>query len=102
MSILSLTIISVLLIVLCVSIYFNVRFGIMILKVQDAIEDSLDMLDERYASISKILEIPLFYDSTEIRSVLNDVEATREIILEVARLLASIDESAVEQKQIEN
>tara|TARA_A100000164_G_C21833007_1_gene736277 strand:+ start:882 stop:1127 length:246 start_codon:yes stop_codon:yes gene_type:complete len=74
----------------------------MILKVQDAIEDSLDMLDERYASISKILEIPLFYDSTEIRSVLNDVEATREIILEVARLLASIDESAVEQKQIEN
>jgi hypothetical protein len=72
-----------------------------VLKIQDAIEESLDMLDERYASISKILEIPLFYDSTEIRSVLKDVELTRDSMLEIARTIAVIDESAIDSKDIE-
>lgn len=97
MSVISIVIIIILAAVLSVSLYFNVRFGLLILRIQDAIEESLDVLDERYESISKILEIPLFYDSNEIRSVLNDVEVTRDKILEMARSLASIDEKAVEE-----
>lgn len=99
MSVASIIIIIVLVSALSVSLYFNVKFGMLILKIQDAIEESLDVLDERYESISKILEIPLFYDSNEIRSVLNDVEVTREKILEMARSLASIDEKAVESDE---
>ena len=85
-------IIAVLATLLAISIYLNIRLGKIVLKVQDSIEDSLDVLDERYASISKVLEIPLFYDSAEVRSVLDDVRATRESILDVARSLTAIDE----------
>ena len=75
-----------------VGVYFSIRFGLVILKVQDSIEESLDVLDERYESISKVLEIPLFYDSPEIRQVVNDLKATRESILIIANSLgASID-----------
>ena len=96
MSITSIIIIIVLLIALAVSLFYNVKFGLLILKVQDSIEESLDVIDERYASISRILEIPLFYDSKEVRSVLSDVEITRDTLLKIARSLASIDEAATE------
>ena len=78
---------------LSVSIYYNVRFGILILQIQDAIEDSLDILDERYQKISKILQIPLFYDSSEVRQVLEDIDASREAVLKVARQLTTIEET---------
>ena len=68
-----------------VSVYFSVKFGIMILRIQDVVEDSLDVLDERYGSISQILKIPLFYDSQEVRQVLRDIEYSRESILHIAR-----------------
>jgi hypothetical protein len=102
MSILSIIIISILLAVLGASVFFNIKFGLLILKIQDGVEESLDMLDERYASISKILEIPLFYDSVEIRSVLKDVELARDSMLEVARTIAVIDETVVDESVIDS
>ena len=101
MSIPSIIIIILLLIALAVSLFYNIKFGLLILRIQDSIEESLDVLDERYASISRILEIPLFYDSKEIRSVLNDVEITRDTILKIAGSLASIDEAATETAEVE-
>jgi hypothetical protein len=59
---------------------------------QDAIEDSLNILDERIVSISKILEIPLFFDSPEIRRVHEDVKASRDTIRKVAELFSTIEE----------
>ena len=95
----SAVIITILVLLLGLSIYFNVKFGIMILQVQDSIEECLDVLDERYESISKILEIPLFYDSREVRTVLDDIRVSREQILGIARKIASIDNSAIEQEK---
>ena len=84
-----------------VGVYFSVRFGLVILKVQDSIEESLDVLDERYESISKVLEIPLFYDSPEIRKVVADLKSTRESILLIANSLgASIDDTAVNEEEV--
>ena len=95
------TIIAVLTCLLGISIYLNVKLGRIVLTVQDTVEDSLDVLDERYASMSKILEIPLFYDSAEVRGVVEDIRATRESILDVARALTKIDESDFELEQTE-
>ena len=78
---------------LCVSLYFNVRFGLIILRTQDSLEESLDIMDERYASISRILKIPLFHDSPEIRNVLQDIDAARSAILYTANILTEISES---------
>jgi len=74
------------------SIIYNIRFALIILKVQDSIEESLDVLDERYASISQILGRPLFYDSPEIRQVLQDIEQSRDAILYIANTMSRIEE----------
>ena len=74
-------------VLLIVSIYYNVRFGIKILNMQDSIEETLDILDEREESISKVLEIPLFYDSPEIKRVHGDIKRSRQAILKVANVL---------------
>jgi hypothetical protein len=63
-----------------------------ILRVEDEMENALDVLDERYRSISKVLEIPLFYDSPEIKRVVEDVRSSREAILRVAGSMAKIEE----------
>ena len=104
MSLTTATIIIILLFVLAaVGIYFSVRFGLVILKVQDSIEESLDVLDERYESISKILEIPLFYDSPEIRKVVDDIRQTRDAILVIANSIgASVELYNEEEDEIVN
>lgn len=88
-----------LILLLAVSIYFNVKFGLIILRVQDVIESSLDIMDERYASISSILEIPIFYDSAEIRKVLSDIGEARNAVLHIASELTSIDAEQIEENE---
>jgi len=80
-----------LLVTTCVSMYFNIKHGLLILKTTDSITRALDLLDERYESISEILQIPLFYDSPQIRQVLDDVEASRNAILRVANYIAVVE-----------
>tara|TARA_B100000674_G_scaffold489863_1_gene504569 strand:+ start:918 stop:1136 length:219 start_codon:yes stop_codon:yes gene_type:complete len=58
-----------------------------ILRVQDVLEESLDILDERYGSITEILDRPLFYDSPEVRKVLEDIRVTRNAVHTIARSL---------------
>lgn len=72
---------------------FAYRSAMSILRVQDAIEESLDVLDKRYESISKILKIPLFYDSPEIKRAVDDIGKSRDAILYVANQLTSIQEA---------
>ena len=77
------------------NLYFikkSYEFGRTILELQDAIEDSLNTLNERVDSVSKILEIPLFFDSPEIRSVHEDVKTSRDTIRRVAETFSIIEE----------
>ena len=84
---------------LFVSLYYNYKFGVLILRVQDSIEKSLDILDEKYGSISQILEKPVFFDSVEIRQVLQDISSCRDTVLLVANDLAgSVEETNKEQQ----
>lgn len=75
---------------------FAYRMSSIIFRVQDAIEESLDVLDKRYESISKILKIPLFYDSPEIKRAVEDIGKSRDAILYVANQLTSIQEEEEE------
>jgi hypothetical protein len=59
------------------------------LKVEDAVEECLDILDERYASISDVLEIPLFDDSPQIKTVHTDIKRSRDAILNIANVLTN-------------
>ena len=78
---------AILVILLAISVFYNIKHGLLILKMQDAIEESLDKLDSKYNSISKVLEIPIFFDSVEVRQVISDIGSARDSILSVAREL---------------
>ena len=47
----------------------------------------MEILDERQQSISAILDIPLFFDSVEVRRVHADIEDCRNSILDIAKVL---------------
>ncbi len=66
------------------AVVFLVRFGKIILSYQDSLEQALETIDEKYNNISAICERPLFYDSAEVREVLNDIKATRDSLHQVA------------------
>ncbi len=70
-----------------IAVFFAVKFGMIILRVEDVVEDTLDVLDERYSSISEIVEIPLFSDSPQIKKVHQDLKYSRDAILSVAHVL---------------
>jgi len=89
----------IVIVLLLISMYYNYRFAKIIMKFEDSLTESLDKLDERYQSISKILEIPLFYDSPQIRKVITDIKACRDSILEVANSIAQIEESRDGKKE---
>ena len=84
---------SVLVIWSLVSTYYCFKFAKSILRVTESIEEALDMLDERYNSISRILQIPIFYDSAEVRQVLEDIGKSRDAILQVASVLGRVEEA---------
>ncbi|MAF25525.1 hypothetical protein CL634_08140 [bacterium] len=76
-------------ILLCVSIYFNIKHGLIIVKFTESLEESLDIMDERYAKINEVLDTPLFHDSPQIRQVLDEVRNCRDSILLSANILTN-------------
>ena len=84
---LSLVAIVLLLVALVVSLYYNWKFGNAIIGLEDAIEDSLDILDKRYEAMSLILKKPIFFYSQEVRQVIKEITVSRDSILRIANLL---------------
>lgn len=82
-------IIILLSIISTLSVYFCIKFALVIIKIQSAIENSLDVIDSKYNNISKILEIPIFFDSPEIKRVLKELEDARNSLIYVANELTS-------------
>jgi hypothetical protein len=71
-----------------------------ILRVQDSLQSALDVVGEKYEAISEILSRPLFFDSPEVRQVLDDIESTRDALEIVAHDLANKIENDVEEENI--
>ena len=62
-------------------------FSIIILSLEEEIESSLDILNDRYESMSKILEKEVFFDSVEVRQVIEDIRLSHNAILIIANKL---------------
>ena len=82
-----------------VSVYFNIKHGLLILKFIEGLEETLDILDKKYTSMSEVLETPLFYDSPQIRGVLDDIKDSRDSVLIVASQLGRIEDFKVEDTE---
>ncbi len=94
-------IIAILCILLGIAVYFCFKFAMIIINVQEVIEESLDILDEKYAKISEILNIPIFFDSKEVRDVLFEIKGVRDSILTIAQRLTN-QEIIEEEFEVEN
>lgn len=79
------------------SAYYCIKFALIIIKVKEALEDSLEKIDESYFKISEILNIPIFYNSKEVKIVIDEIRNSRDSLLLIARSLStSIEEEADE------
>ena len=93
------TLLAVETVALSFAAYYAVKFGLMVVRVQDSVEECLEVLDKRYDSIAKVLQIPLFYDSPEIKRVHEDIKASRDAILYVANVISKVEEEEVSQNE---
>jgi hypothetical protein len=69
--------------------FFSLKFGLVILSVQQKIEETLDVFDEKYKIFTEISEKPVFFDSVEIRQVIQEIENMRQTVLQVANNLSN-------------
>jgi len=86
-------------VLLAISIYYNINFGRTLIRMEDALEASLDVLDERYRSVSEVLKIDLFYDSPQIRQVVSDIKQCQDSILYVANEIGRLEEIQEDGKE---
>ena len=63
------------------------QFSIVIMDMEDAVEESLDILNEKYGKMNEILQRPVFFDSVEIRQVIADIRDCHRTILIIANKL---------------
>ena len=70
---------------LSLSLFYCLRFGIIILRVQDTLQKAVDTIDEKHESITEILARPLFFDSPEVRQVLKDIGDVRNSLNDMAK-----------------
>ena len=63
------------------------KFSIIILNMESALEESLDILNEKYSKMNEIAQTPVFFDSVEVRQVIAEIKSCHEAILIVANTL---------------
>jgi len=63
------------------------QFSLIIMDIEDSIEESLDVLNERYGKMNEILQKPIFFDSVEVRQVVQDIRECHNAILVIANRL---------------
>ena len=81
-------IIAILSIALSFSVYKNISFGITLLKMEDTLEECLDVIDQKYEKMSEILQRPLFFDSPEVKAVVKEIRDVKESLHRVALVLS--------------
>ena len=86
-------------VLLCLSIFFNIKFAKSIFKIQDSVEESIDVLDQTYGAVTKILERPVFFDSIEVRQVINEINQARQSILYVANVLGEVEDVDISNEE---
>ena len=88
-----------LLILCCVLGYKLYEYSLIILDIESAIEESLDVLNDNYNEIGKILQKEIFFDSIEVRQTIASIKASHDSLLEVANKLTN--QSGIKSGEIE-
>lgn len=81
--------IIVLLSVVLFLLYKLYKFSIIILNLETSVEECLDVLDSHYKKMNEVIQKPVFFDSIEVRQVINDIKQCHNAVLLVANRLTS-------------
>lgn len=71
------------------------KLGLSILRVEDTLEQSLLIMDDRIDEMEKILSVPLFSDSPEIKRIHTSMQSCRDSLLSIT---TSLTEDMSEEK----
>jgi len=82
-------------IALLLSAKYLYKFSMKILDLEDKTNSSIDVLEEKYKKMSEILERPVFFDSVEVRQVVNDIYDCQKAIYDIAVSIGDIEEEEV-------
>ena len=82
--------------ILVPAIYYVYKFAMKIIDTEDKINKSIDILEEKYKNMSSILDRPVFFDSVEVRQVVNDIYECQSAIYKIAISIGNIEEEEVE------
>ena len=78
-----------LLTLLIATIVYVIKFARIILRVQDQVEESLDMLNDYYGRIAHIANTPVLIDEPYVREILGLIRGLRDAVLLIASKLVS-------------
>lgn len=67
--------------------FYAIKFGIILLRVQDQLEESLDILDNQYQNINEVLQLPVYSDNIEVKSIVRNFQSARDSIVLVANIM---------------
>ena len=84
-------------ILLLIAVFFCLKFALIIIKFQENLEHSLDLIESKHESVSKVLDIPVFYDSYEVKKVILDIEEVRSSLVYISNILTD----SIEQEDLE-
>jgi hypothetical protein len=90
---LELAVIFLLFMISFVSSYYAVKFGLLLLSLEDDIEESLDDIDESFKALSEILKKPIFFDSLEVRQCITEIRNCRSVVVKIADRLTSFGDN---------
>ena len=93
-----LILIAVLSVLLLFFAYFCIKFALIIIKMQEELEYALDEIDKKYNRITEILDIPVFFDSPEIRRLLEEIKDIKRVVLEISARLSKINNKEIQQE----
>ena len=93
-------IIFVLLCYSLVATYFAMKFALLILKIEDIINESLEDLDRSFSVFNEILKKPVFFDSVEVRQCISEISSVRSLLINIAKRLTEVDNNNFQQGKI--
>jgi hypothetical protein len=65
-----------------------------LVRLEDDIEISLDDIETSWIAMNKILEKPVFFDSMEVRQCITEIKRLRFTVIKIAERLASFGQDA--------
>ena len=71
--------------------------GLKTIKLEDDIEEAITVVEDKYKKMSEILDRPVFFDSVEVRQVVNDIYECQVALYNIATSIGNVEAEEEEE-----